>query len=110
MQPIFTTQRVMMWYSMCPADESLNAFQKRSYIAFTLVALLALVFSVAASFAFCWKFTSCDFNGSVYALMTAIVTFGMVLSLLVAILMRHQIGSIFVKLSTIYRARKFNEL
>lgn len=108
MQPLATTQLVMMWFCMCPTDESTTSRQKLAFVMHTVVNLFLHVVSVAASLVFCVKYIKIDFNGATFAFMIGIAELGLVYFLIVAVLMRHQIGNIFESLSTIYKSSKFN--
>lgn len=108
MQPLATTQQMMTWLCMCPADEeSTTPHQKRGYIAYTLAIVIMIEVCFFASMAYCIRFSTTDFDGAVFGFMCAIGAFGSVYVLIAAIRMRHQIGNIFASLSTIYKNSKF---
>lgn len=108
MQPLATTRLMMMWLSMCPADGSSKEQQRMAYVAHTWAVLFFNVINFVSSVAFCWKYFSIDFNGAMFAIMIAIGEFGLIYFMIVAILMCHQIQSIFTSLSTICKRSKFN--
>lgn len=110
MKPLATTHQMMTWLGMCTADESSTLMQKLGYIAHTSAILITSSISFIASLAYCLKFSSIDFDGSVFGLMAAIAEFGLLYVLTSAIGMRHQIDNVFVSLSTIYKICKFNSI
>lgn len=107
MQPLETTRRMMTWLCMHPADESTTPQQKLAYVTHTLVILFFHLVSFVASFVFFVKYVSIDFNGAIFAFMIGIGELGLIYFLIAAVLMRHQIESIFSSLSTIYESSEF---
>lgn len=112
MQPLVTTRRLMTWLSMCPrADKSPNARPKKAYVVAHTFTVLSLNFiGFIAPIAFCLKYISIDFNGTTFAFMIIIAEFGVIYFLIIAILMRHHIDSVFTSLSAIYKSSKFNSV
>lgn len=108
MEPLATTRRIMVWLCMYPANESATPQQKLAYATHTSVILFFHLVSFVASLVFCVKYVSIDFNGAIFAFMIGIGELGLIYYLIVAVLMRHQIESIFSSLSTIYESSKFN--
>lgn len=98
---------MMTWLCMCPTeDESTTLLQRMAYIVYTWTILLLNILSLFATLTFCWKYASIDFDGSTFASMVAIGDLGWIYFMVAAIVMRHQIGDIFTKLSTIYNCSK----
>lgn len=110
MRPLATTQLMMTWHSMCPADELTTPRQKVEHIAYTLAVLIVNVMCFVTSLAYCVKFFSIDFGGAAFSLMNAIGELGVIYFWVIAIRKRQQIGDIFTSLSAIYKGRKFNLL
>lgn len=110
MRPLATTQLMMAQLSMCSAVESTTCRQRNSYsyTAYTSAILVFNAIGFVASFAYCAKFFSIDFNGSLFGLMVVIGEFGLIYFLIAAISMRRQIDGIFASLSTIYKNRKYS--
>lgn len=107
MRPLATTQLMLTWLSMCPADdESTTPRQKWLYIAHTLVVLILTVAGCASSLAYCLKLISTDFDSAVFAFMATIGMFGVIYFMIAAFSMRHQIEEIFTNLSAIYESSK----
>ena len=107
MKPLATTQLMMTWLSMCPADESSTKRQKMAHIAYTLAVFIINVICLAASLVFCLEHISIDFDSAIFAFMVCIGEFGLIYFMIVSIQMRHQIAEIFTGLSTIYKSSKF---
>lgn len=103
MQPLVSIRRIMTWLSMCPSDKSSNARQKNSYVACTLALLFFDFVYLSTSLVFCWEFILIDFESSTFAVMIVIGEIGVLYFIISAISMRHQIGGIFKRLSTIYK-------
>lgn len=109
MQPLVTIRRLMTWLCMCSVDESSNSRPKKAFIvAHTLFVLTLNLIGFLAPIAFCLKYSSIDFNGTTFAFMIIIAEFGVIYFLIIAILMRHHIDSVFTSLSAIYKSSKFN--
>lgn len=107
MQPLATTRLMMMWLSMCPADESTTVRQKTVYVAHTWAVFMLNLFGFVANMVFIFKNVSIDFDGAMFAIMGAIGQVGLIYVHVVAIQMCRQIGNIFTSLSTIYENCKF---
>lgn len=109
MRPLATTQLMMTWLSMCPADKSTSPWKKRFYVANTCTVFIANLIHFTASLVFCVKHYSVDFGGAAFAVMATSGTFGLMYSLIAALQMREPIGAIFTGLSTIYKTRKIKK-
>lgn len=107
-KPLETAQRTMSWHCMCPADESSIARHKMAYIAYTFVIFICTVNGIITTFAYCLKFISINFDGAAFAFMVCVGELVVFYTFIVAILMQHRIGDLFVNLSTIYQNSKFN--
>lgn len=108
MQPLPTTHRVLIWLSMCPADEFATCTQKVLYLANTLFVLIVNTSSFFACLRYCIKNTSIDFDSSTFAFMVAIGEFGLIYSMIALIQMRHRIDDTFTSLTTIYNCSRLN--
>lgn len=107
MEPLVTNRRYLVWLCVCPADEFANRWQKLVYTILAVYVLSTIMCGVTGCLTYCWKFASIDFGRSVFAFMFAVAEFTVVYMALVGIiLLRHKIGSIFDKLSAIYRQSK----
>lgn len=106
-QPLKTTQKMMMWFSMCSTDESSTQRQKQQYIVYTSVVLIIEVIGFVASLTYCFKYIITDFDGAAFAFMIGIGDFGLIYIMIAAIQLRQQIANIFESLSRIYKIRKF---
>lgn len=98
MQPLASTRQMMMWLSMCTADESSTERQQKAYVAHTYAVLFLNLASFVASVVFCLKYISIDFDGAMFAFMTAIGEFGGIYIMIIAIRMHHQIDNFFHEL------------
>lgn len=107
MEPLPTTRQCLIWLRLCPADELTCRRQKIAHIVFSMIILIGLIFNIAASLVYCWKFVSIDLGRSIFAFMIVTGQFAIIYMVLVGvILMRHKIGTIFDTLSTIYETSK----
>lgn len=106
MQPLLTTNRMMMWLSMCSADQSSTQRQRIAYVAFTSAIFLVNLISFLASLTYVFTFFSTNFDNVVFSFMTMTGEFGMIYIMIVAILMKSEIVEIFKSLSTIYKTSK----
>lgn len=104
MEPLATNRRVMMWFCMCPADESTSKKERMFHVAFifivatiTLCALISSVVSVIV-------YMSTDFESSLYAVFQVAAEASAANLIIVAFFMRDRIKAIFTKLSDIYAA------
>lgn len=108
MEPLVTNRLCLIWLRMCPAGESISRWQKLAHAIFATFVLTGTICSVAASFAFWWKFVSIDFGRSIFACLIIIVEFVVIyMALAGMIFLRHKIGRVFDNLSTIYRDGKY---
>lgn len=104
MQPLATSQLMLEWISSCPVDKlKTTPSQRIGQIVHTLLIVVINVNCSIASVAYCIKFASTDFNGSLNAFMIAIGQFGWIHFMFAAFRMRDQIGDIFSSLSIIYK-------
>lgn len=106
MKPLASTQLMMTWLSMCSVDESTTSRQRTGYIAHTLFVLIVNVINIVGNLAYCLKFISIEFDGAIFAFMVVIGEFGVIYFMIVGILLRQQMDSIFTSLSTIYNRSK----
>lgn len=107
MRPLATTHLLMTWLSMCTVDESTTRRQKRIYIGYTWVIFIINVMAFSASFGYCLKYFTIDFGAAVRGFMTAIIAFGIIYFMIVAMRMRERIDGIFTSLSEIYKRSKW---
>lgn len=107
MKPLLMNQRVLTWLCMLPMDEASTKTEKLGCIAFAIGVTLIIYSGFLASLIFFLKFVSSDLEESLYALFQVVGMFSTANAIVVAILMRHKIPSIFTNLSKIYDERKF---
>lgn len=105
-QPLATSRQMLMWLSMCPADELMEASRKNAYAAYTWIIFIINLISFIASLAFCSAYISTDFDSSTLAFMLSVGELGLIYFMIAGIRMRHQIEQIFKGLSTIYDSSK----
>lgn len=103
MKPFFTTQRVLVWFVVCPADKNSNRWKKIAYHIFTLVTFFSILF---AYFAYFVKFKSIHLDTSLYAVLMSIFVSGLIFLSMVMFAYRHKISNLMNKLSDIYNSSK----
>lgn len=81
-----------------------------AYKAHTLFIFVVSIATVITSSTYAWKYASADFDGAMFTSTIALQFVGLIYTLIVTISNRHQIRKIFVELSSIYNARKFDNI
>lgn len=104
---LVTNRQCLIWLGLCPINESTSRWQEHAYAAVAATALIVLICFLVSCLAFGGKYLSIDVGRSVFAFMFSTGVFAMILMTLDGmILLRHEIGSIFDKLSAIYKTSK----
>lgn len=106
MKPLVTNRLVMMWLSMCPVDESTSAKKRKIYIAFTFIVTTITSCSLTSSILSVLFYLSIDFETSVYAVFQVAAEAAVLNLMIISLFKRHDIASIFTKLSEIYDASR----
>lgn len=103
MEPMKTTRKVLQWLCMFPLNENQNTNgQRRLYISFTAITLIALSILSAASAAFIAKFVMTDLESALYALFPTSACIGLIYMITIGILSKHKVGCMFKNLSEMY--------
>lgn len=106
MIPLATTQHILTWLSVCPADESTSTQMKLAYGIFTsFVSISNLCGSTAILFFFI-KAPSNRLEDYVFATIGLVAFCSIIYGMVVVIFSRSKINDIFTELSTIYNASK----
>lgn len=102
MKPLATTQQILTWICILPADKNISTWSKRGYIALVLALILADFTVFVSSLMYVFKFISIDVLETSIGLYQVAASIIMANAIIVAFLFRHKIPSIFEKLSEIY--------
>lgn len=106
MEPLVTTERVLIRIHMCPADDDdkisnkWKTFSRISIVLFFIVALTAFL----GTLAFFIEFVSIDLQRALLALIPVAGTFNLAYVILAAFFLRYKTKRIFTQLSAIYSA------
>lgn len=106
MKVLVTTQRVLSWVLICPAEESTNKWWKMVFKTFPVVLLATALTGLVASAAFFVKFISTDLEASLYALYQISGNSGVFHLITVSIHLHKQIAGIIDSLQQIYNQSK----
>lgn len=104
MEPWLTNRRVMTWLSMIPVDESTSKKERIRYVAFTAIVATITSCSLCTSFLLVLFYLPIDFETCVYAIFQVAAEANVLSLLIVALVRRHHIASVFAKLSEIHSA------
>lgn len=107
MKPLQKCQRMLMWLKAFPTDESVSYRNKVTYIVVTLSVIMGHILSVASSSLSIYQTMSVDLEATLFALFHTITSTSMIYQSIVSILLCHDLATIFVELSTIYKKRKY---
>lgn len=102
MKPLKTTQRMLTWLRVLPANKNASKWQKCSYLALVLVLIITAIAVFSSSLLYVMKFKSVEFADTLMAFRQLVAATSMANSIVVAYFLRHKIPSIFDKLSEIY--------
>lgn len=106
MRPLKTSQRVLTWLCLYPADSTISIAMKTIYIIFAVFTFsTSLIICISALMCF-WKFVKIDSNLALYSTITAIACFTVVYAYIVMFFSRKKIQLTFEDLEKIYDARK----
>lgn len=109
MQPLATTQNLLKWIGLWPIDEMLNNSKRESAVRVIRVILLfaiTLSYMVACA-VFIVENISTDLEDCLFTFMIFIIYGGVIFTMIVGFLIRHQVPSIFEQFASIYQVRKF---
>lgn len=107
MKPLKTSQQVMTWLCMCSADESISKMKRIFYAGFTLIVLSLAFLGLLTSIGFLVKYASDDLENALYAIFQVGAYAAMLNSIIVGLINRHRIATIFIELSKLYSASKY---
>lgn len=102
MKPLATSQRVLTYLRLLPARENCSVWEKRSYTALIIYLIVSNITVCLSSLMYTLYFMSTDFEGTAIAVCQIFAAMPMGNTIVVAFFFRHQIPSIFEKLSKIY--------
>lgn len=101
MEPLKTTQQILIWLCMCPAEESSSVVKKAANTTISLI-IFAINFGCTISgFMYFFVFRSTDLKGCLFAFMASSATLVVLYTMTSAYFMRYKIKQLFVKLSII---------
>lgn len=103
-----TSQKMLTWICVYPADETVSKFKRATYAfayAFILISNLCVL---ASSVAFFLKYVSVDLEQSLYAVFQITAYGSMTYLIIVSFLLRSKIPLVFDDLAKIYEASMFN--
>lgn len=106
MQPLVTTQQVLTWVCLLPADDSLNNWNKRAYVIVFLIIIGSLVGGSLGGLIFVWTNKSIDLKRSLYELTIVILYVDLLYTFLVLFL-GYKTQAMFEQLSNIYKRSNF---
>lgn len=106
MRPLQTTERVLIWLCLLPADKTTSKWTKLSYFAFSAVVVTSNVTFFAASIVFFMRFYSTDLHGSFYAIFQITGMLPIIAMIIVSFCMRRKIEMIFEMFRQIYAESK----
>lgn len=102
MKPVKAIQHYLIWFCMCPADDTTSKSKKRAHIGITSLCLINLTISLISSIVYAVKFVSVDLEKSLYALFQIVACQISVYYVIVGYFSRHQIHTIFTELEKLY--------
>lgn len=105
-KPLATTQFILTSLCICPTDDSTPPSKKRFNVVFTSIVVAIQFCGIFASLVYLLKFSSIDFEGSLFALLGFIGHTIFVYSFFTAFYLRHKIGGIFRHLTAFYSNSK----
>jgi len=106
MKILVANHRVLMWLSLCPADESSSIKTKLLYSFVGLSLFITIVSFLVCSGVFFFKIIMIDLEEGLYAFAQIVAISSTTYMTITAFLLRDQINSIFKSLSTIYDESK----
>lgn len=102
--PLITSQRVLTWLCVCPADENTTKLERFSYILFTFTTFFVQIILLIGSIAYFLTFMRTDMKESLYSLSQIAGSSGIMYMMIAMFFRREKISSIFTKLSKLYEA------
>lgn len=102
MRPLQSTERVLIWLCLLPADKPLNPWAKLSHICLAAVVVTMTSMYLAASIAYFIRVVSTDLDESIYASFQITGILPTNVTFMVLFCMRYKIERIFNKFSEIY--------
>lgn len=106
MRPLQTTEQVLTWLCLLPADKMISDWRKLSYILLTAVIVTSIMAYLPASVAYFMRFYSTNLDGSFYALFQITGLLPIITMIVVSFGFRHKIKLIFDKFTKIYAESK----
>lgn len=106
MEPLPTSQKVMTWLCMCPADKSTSIKKLIHYAGYTSVTVIMSLGGLLAGIGYIVKFAKTDFGSSLYAVVQVAGYLALLNLIIFGLINRHRIASIFTELSNIYNSSK----
>lgn len=104
MTPLATNQRVLTWIGISPVNEMANKRDRILANVSPIVFIAVLVGAIIGSAVYFVKNVSVDMTSSLFAFFTFSALIATVYTFLTALVIRHKILVIFVKLSDFYKA------
>lgn len=102
MRPLITNQRVLTWFHLYPADESTKKWKKWIYASVLPTIAAIILFTLASSAAYFFKFLSTDLIKSMFTIIQIAPSLALLNALPFTFFLRSEILAVFQKLSIIY--------
>lgn len=102
MKPLKTCQRVLMWLSGVPPDESDSKGEKTQYILLTLIIITSHLLAAISGSAFIYRNISIDLEETLYSLFHTIGSWSTLYQCIATIVLRRKLNAIFTSLAKIY--------
>lgn len=106
MQPLATSQQVMTWLCMCPAEESTSKKRRLCYVAFSIIVSIITFAALLTSIVFFIKYLSIDFEAALYTIFQIAAESAVLNLIIVALINRQRIAAIFTELTKLYASSK----